>query len=69
MGRCMGQSINDEKEIKIAFYDKRRAICYSCEHLTTYVGIKSCSKCGCAIWGKTLMRGQKCPENKWLAEE
>jgi hypothetical protein len=25
--------------------------------------------CGCAIWGKTLMRGQKCPDGKWNAEQ
>jgi hypothetical protein len=61
--------MDSNTEIKIAFYDKRRAICNSCEHLTTYVGIKACSKCGCAIWGKTLMRGQKCPEGKWNAEQ
>jgi hypothetical protein len=60
---------SDTETKVISFLDRRRAICYSCEHLTTYVGIKSCSKCGCAIWGKTMMRGQKCPEGKWNAEK
>lgn len=59
---------NTEK-IVIPFYEKRREICYSCEQLTTMIGIKTCKECGCAIWSKTMVRGTKCPIGKWNEED
>ena len=57
------------KEEPVNFIDARRALCYSCEELTTFVGIKSCNVCGCAIWSKTMVRNTKCPKGKWNAEQ
>lgn len=65
----MGQGSLNEEKIIIPFYEKRREICYSCEHLKTIIGIKSCEECGCAIWSKTMVRSTKCPVGKWHAEE
>jgi hypothetical protein len=59
---------NTETKV-ISFLDRRRKICDECEHLTTWVGIKGCEVCGCAIWGKTMLRGQSCPKGKWGPEE
>jgi hypothetical protein len=55
-------------EKKITFVETRREICNKCEHLTTIIGAKVCNKCGCSIWGKTLLSGSKCPDGKWNAE-
>ena len=52
----------------ITFVERRRDICNKCEHLTTIIGAKVCNKCGCSIWGKTMLSGSKCPEGKWNAE-
>ena len=54
---------------KAAFVQIRRDICNACEHLTVYVGIKSCEVCGCSVWGKTMIPSAKCPEGKWDAEK
>ena len=59
---------NTETKI-ISWLQNRRDICNSCDKLTTYVGIKACSECGCAVWSKTMLRGQKCPLGKWNAEQ
>ena len=48
---------------------ERRDICDSCEHKKIVIGAKFCNSCGCAIWGKTLIKWEKCPEGKWNAEE
>jgi len=56
------------EESVINFVDKRRAICDSCEFKEKLIGVNLCSKCGCAIWGKTKLRNQKCPQGKWDAE-
>ena len=62
--------MDTDKEIKsVFFYDTRREICNKCEHLTTYVGVKACKICGCAIWSKTLLKGQSCPVGNWDAEQ
>jgi hypothetical protein len=53
---------------KLNFVERRRDICDKCEHLTTMIGVKVCNKCGCAIWGKTIIPISKCPEGKWNAE-
>jgi hypothetical protein len=29
------------------------------------IGVNVCDKCGCSIWGKTMIPGAKCPEGKW----
>ena len=34
----------------------RRRICETCEHKKIIIGAKFCTSCGCAIWGKTLIR-------------
>lgn len=63
--------MNQQSEVRespISFIDKRRKICNTCEHLTTVIGAKVCSSCGCSIWGKTLIPSSKCPEGKWNAE-
>jgi hypothetical protein len=31
--------------------------------------VKACKKCGCAILGKTLLKGASCPIGKWDAEK
>ena len=57
------------QEQTISFIDKRKLICNSCEHLKIIVGAKFCNSCGCAIWGKTMIKSQSCPEGKWDAEK
>lgn len=53
----------------ISFVDKRRDICDKCEHLTSFVGVKSCEVCGCAIWTKIRIKNTKCPKDKWGVED
>ena len=48
--------------------DRRRQICEECEHKVVWVGVNACNVCGCSIWGKTMMKGQSCPEGKWDKE-
>ena len=57
------------KEIPISFVQARREICSHCEHQKTLMGARFCDTCGCAIWGKTLLKFEKCPEGKWDAEK
>ena len=57
----------DRKEI--TFTEKRRAICDSCEYLTTIIGAKVCDACGCSIWAKTMIPIAKCPKDKWDKNE
>ena len=57
-----------DQERKINFVQARRAICNTCEEMTVFIGIQACNKCGCAIWSKTMLSGQKCPMGKWNAE-
>ena len=59
---------NTETKV-ISFLDRRRTICDECEHKVVWVGVKACQVCGCAIWGKTMLRGQSCPKGKWNAEQ
>ena len=59
----------DSIKQKVIFVEKRRMICEKCEHLTTFVGVKSCNECGCAIWSKTLVPSTSCPIGKWDAEK
>jgi hypothetical protein len=54
---------------KINFIEIRRAICNTCEEMTEFIGIQTCNKCGCAIWGKTMLSGQQCPMGKWNKHE
>ena len=61
--------MQEVKEEHISYIEKRSNICNSCEHLKIIVGAKFCNSCGCAIWGKTMMKGQSCPEGKWDAEQ
>lgn len=65
----MGQGSLNEEKIVIPFYEKRRKICFSCEHLKKIIGINTCEVCGCAIFAKTMLRNVKCPLNKWGKEE
>jgi hypothetical protein len=57
------------KEIPISFIEKRRIICGQCEHQKIIIGARFCDICGCAIWGKTLLKFEKCPEGKWDVEK
>lgn len=41
----------------------RLDICHSCEHLFKPTG--NCKKCGCFVAGKTKLKQQKCPIDKW----
>jgi hypothetical protein len=59
----------DKDEARINFVKNRRDICDTCEHLTLLIGLKTCNKCGCSIWGKTLLRGSSCPIGKWNIEK
>jgi len=56
----------DKKEI--TFIEHRREICSSCEYSTKVMGINICDVCGCAIYGKTLIKIARCPKGKWNAE-
>jgi len=58
-----------DSDEKPSYIEIRRNICNSCEHLKIIIGAKFCNSCGCAIWGKTLMKNQSCPEGKWDAEK
>ena len=52
-----GNSLNaDPDEIK-----RRKAICKSCE----YMHDNRCSKCGCWLQYKAILRAESCPINKW----
>jgi len=51
-------------EETISYVDKRREICDKCEHKKIIIGAKFCEECGCAIWGKTLIKFQSCPKGK-----
>jgi hypothetical protein len=52
-----GNSINaDPDEIK-----RRKAICKECE----YMHDNRCSKCGCWLQYKAILRAESCPINKW----
>jgi hypothetical protein len=45
--------------------------CESCELLTTFVGMKQCSACGCFVEAKAKLKSMRCehPENpKWIEE-
>jgi len=61
--------MNVIREIPISFIEARRQICSHCEHQKTVIGARFCDICGCAIWGKTLLKFEKCPEGKWDAEK
>jgi hypothetical protein len=54
---------------KLKFIEIRRAICNTCEHQKSIIGAKYCDKCGCSVWGKTMMQKQACPLGKWDAEK
>lgn len=41
----------------------RLDICNSCEFL--FKPTKNCKKCGCFVVGKTKLKQQKCPIDKW----
>jgi hypothetical protein len=56
------------EEKTISFVERRREICNSCDHLKKYVGVRMCGKCGCSIWGKTMIPFAKCPIGKWTEE-
>lgn len=51
-------SINVRKIIQSA----RMNICNNCPRMTK---LKFCRDCGCFLPAKTLMMGQKCPNDKW----
>ena len=52
-----GNSINaDPDEIK-----RRKAICKGCE----YMDDNRCSKCGCWLQYKAILRAESCPIGKW----
>ena len=52
-----GNSINaDPDEIK-----RRKAICKGCE----YMHDNRCSKCGCWLQYKAILRAESCPVGKW----
>ena len=55
----------DEKRNDLTYTDIRKNICNECEHRSQIMGINVCEKCGCAIWGKTLIKASKCPIGKW----
>lgn len=61
--------MQEVKEEPISYIEKRRNICNSCEHKKIIIGAKFCNSCGCAIWGKTMIKSQSCPEGKWNAEK
>ena len=60
--------MQEAKEEPLSYIEIRRNICNSCEHLKIVIGAKVCNSCGCSIWGKTMMKGQSCPEGKWDKE-
>lgn len=59
----------EQKLHNIEYVAKRRSICDKCEHMGIFFKMKVCKKCGCAILGKTMLKGQRCPEGKWDAEK
>jgi len=61
--------MNVIREIPISFTQNRRDICAKCEHQKIIIGARFCDVCGCAIWGKTLLKFEKCPEGKWDVEK
>ena len=47
------------------FVIKRREVCDSCDKLSSILGVKTCSECGCSIWAKSMLPDAKCPLDKW----
>ncbi len=62
-----------EKELKqqsIAFIKNAIATCHSCDKMTTALGIKRCSICGCWVEAKVIANTlitSRCPDSppKW----
>ena len=52
-----GNSINADPDV----IKERQSVCGECEHMTN----NRCSKCGCWVNYKTILRAEKCPINKW----
>ena len=41
---------------------ERLAICKECK----FYKLRTCTKCGCFMPFKTKLKGQECPEGKWM---
>tara|TARA_R110000765_G_scaffold417571_1_gene520217 strand:- start:351 stop:677 length:327 start_codon:yes stop_codon:yes gene_type:complete len=52
-----GNSVNADPDV----IKKRKAICKECEHMHD----NRCSKCGCWLQYKAILRAEKCPIGKW----
>ena len=52
-----GNSINADPDV----IKERQAVCGECEHMTN----NRCSKCGCWLQYKSILRAEKCPIGKW----
>lgn len=50
--------------------EQRQAICKACPDLRRIVGTRlgQCTKCGCFMDAKVLLRKAECPLGKWKAE-
>lgn len=57
------QEVHDATFADEELSKSRLEICNSCEHLLKLTG--NCKKCGCFVAGKTKLKQQKCPINKW----
>ena len=52
-----GNSVNADPDV----IKKRKAICKGCE----YMHDNRCSKCGCWLQYKAILRAESCPVGKW----
>lgn len=67
MCNCSNTQVQSEKEAAHATLVERIGICRECEHLLAHELMPpgNCKKCGCFIFLKARIKGQKCPEGKW----
>jgi hypothetical protein len=49
--------------VDTAEFDRRRAICQSCEHMDK--AQDRCKACGCALAAKPWSKAEQCPHGKW----
>lgn len=48
----------------MTYNEIRMEICKGCDRFNSF--LKICKECGCFMPGKTLMKGARCPQDKWI---
>ena len=66
-----GQIISSLETVKPEVREYRHAICKKCEHYKrlTPQDFSLCKICKCIVAGKTWLKTQKCPIDKWDSQK